>query len=98
VARYSPERVVSELTATKIIKPRDVLDTKVIELANAYPIYDRGYEEEMRRATDFFAAHPNIQHVGRHAQFAHKDIDEIFDEAKQLALRLTSQHATHARA
>jgi protoporphyrinogen oxidase len=98
VARYSPERVISELTETGIIKSRDVLDTKVIELANAYPVYDRGYEEEMRRAHDFFAAHPEIQHVGRHAQFAHKDIDEIFDEAKQLALRLNAQHATHARA
>ncbi|MDT7541198.1 MAG: hypothetical protein QOE33_1102 [Acidobacteriota bacterium] len=98
VARYSPERVVSELAETGIIRPSDVLDTKVIEIPNAYPIYDRVYEAEMSRARDFFAAHTNIQHVGRHAQFAHKDIDEIFDEAKRLALGIIAQHATEERA
>jgi protoporphyrinogen oxidase len=90
IARFSPERVVAELSATGIIQPRDVLDTKVIELAHAYPVYDLGYEEQMRRARDFFAAHPDVHHVGRHAQFAHKDIDEIFDEAKRLTRRITS--------
>lgn len=98
IARFSPERVVSELSATGIIKPHEVLDTKVVELAHAYPVYDLGYEEQMRRARDFFAAHPHVHHVGRHAQFAHKDIDEIFDEAKRLALRITSSSTPCAHA
>ncbi len=96
VARFSVERVIAELVETKIIRPADVLDAKVIELSNAYPVYDRGYEAEMRRAADFFAAHPNVHHVGRHAQFAHKDIDEIFDEAKRLARLIASRHARDA--
>jgi protoporphyrinogen oxidase len=95
IERFSVERVVAELAETGIIKPREVLDTKVVELAHAYPVYNRGYEEQMRRARDFFAAHPRVHHVGRHAQFAHKDIDEIFVEAKRLARRITSQ-APHA--
>jgi protoporphyrinogen oxidase len=91
VERFSTDRVVAELSETKIIKPSEVLDVKVIELANAYPVYDLAYGGEMRRAADFFAAHPNVHHVGRHAQFAHKDIDEIFDEAKRLAGRIISR-------
>jgi protoporphyrinogen oxidase len=92
IENFSVERVVSELTDTGIIKPSDVLDTKVIELDHAYPVYDLGYEGEMLRAQDFFAAHPRVHHVGRHAQFAHKDIDEIFDEAKRVARRIVEEN------
>lgn len=96
VERSSTERIIAELAETKIIRPSEVLDAKVIELANAYPIYDRGYEREMLRAGEFFAAHPRVYHVGRHAQFAHKDVDEIFDEAKRLARTITDTQ-THQR-
>ncbi|HEX8181586.1 MAG TPA: FAD-dependent oxidoreductase [Pyrinomonadaceae bacterium] len=91
VDKYSTERVIAELTRTGIIAPRDVLDVKMIELPHAYPIYDRGYEREMERARAFFAAHPDIYHVGRQARFAHKDIDEIFAEAKRVANRLIAR-------
>ncbi|MDT7602614.1 MAG: hypothetical protein QOF61_611 [Acidobacteriota bacterium] len=92
IENFSVERVVAELTRTGILKPDEVLDTKVVELSHAYPVYDLGYESEMRRARDFFGAHPRIHHVGRHAQFAHKDIDEIFDEAKRVARRITEEN------
>lgn len=85
---FSTERVIEELARTRIIEPADVLDVKTIELANAYPIYDRGYESEMDKARTFFAAHRNLYHVGRQAHFAHEDLDEIFEEAKRLAERL----------
>jgi protoporphyrinogen oxidase len=93
VDKFSPERVIDELARTGIIAPRDVLDVKTIELANAYPIYDRGYEQQMERAREFFAAHPNIYHVGRQARFAHKDLDEIFEEAKFVAQQLIRMKA-----
>jgi protoporphyrinogen oxidase len=88
VEKFSPEVVIEELVRTGIIAERDVLDIKTIELPNAYPIYDRGYEEQIARGSQFFAAHPNIHHIGRQARFAHKDIDEIFEEAKLLAEEL----------
>jgi protoporphyrinogen oxidase len=88
VDKFSPERVIDELARTGIIKREDVLDVKTIELPNAYPIYDRGYEQQMESARTFFAAHPNIYQVGRQARFAHKDLDEIFEEAKQVAGQL----------
>lgn len=98
VDKFSPERVIDELVRTGIIERADVLDVKTIELPNAYPIYDRGYEQEMERARTFFAAHPNIYHVGRQARFAHKDLDEIFEEAKQVAAQLIARKADAAGA
>ncbi|MFN2482643.1 MAG: NAD(P)/FAD-dependent oxidoreductase [Pyrinomonadaceae bacterium] len=87
---FSVGRVVAELERAGVLGAGEVLDSKVIELAHAYPVYDRGYEAQMVRARDFFSQHPHVHHVGRHAQFAHKDVDEIFDEAKRLAGRIVS--------
>lgn len=88
VQNWSLERVVEELTQGGLLKPEEVLDHKTIDIKQAYPVYDLAYEEQMARVEDFFADHPAIFHVGRHAQFAHKDVDEIFDEAKRVAKRV----------
>lgn len=86
--RWSLDRVIQELASANLLKREDVLDHKIIDIKHAYPLYDRQYEEQMARVNEFFADHPAIFHVGRHAQFAHKDIDEIFDEAKRAAGRV----------
>ena len=88
VDRYSLDRVAEELKSAGVLKPEEILDTKTIDIKHAYPIYDLSYEDQMKRVEHFFAGHPNIYHVGRHAQFAHKDVDEIFDEAKKVAERV----------
>lgn len=93
---FSVGRVVSELERAGVLQAGEVIDSKVIEIAHAYPVYDRGYEAQMLRAREFFAAHPRIHHVGRHAQFAHKDVDEIFDAAKRLAGRIVSDRDSPA--
>jgi protoporphyrinogen oxidase len=85
VNRWSLDRIVEDLVLTGLIERGSVLDSKIIDINHAYPVYDRSYEEQMMQVDDFFAMHPNIFHVGRHAQFAHKDVDEIFDEAKRVA-------------
>ena len=92
VQNWSLERVIEELSQGGLMAPGDVLDHKVIDIKQAYPIYDLAYEEQMARVEDFFAEHPGVLHVGRHAQFAHKDVDEIFDEAKHVAARLVRYH------
>ncbi|HWY87883.1 MAG TPA: hypothetical protein VNX28_14220 [Gemmataceae bacterium] len=91
VDRYSVDKVINELQAAGILKKEEILDTKTIDIKHAYPIYDLQYETEMARSTNFFAKHPNIYQVGRHAQFAHKDIDEIFDAAKGIAGQIVAR-------
>ena len=85
VDHYSLDKLISELSSVGILAKEEILDTKTIDIKHAYPIYDVQFEEEMKRANQFFAKHPNIYQVGRHAQFAHKDVDEIFDAAKQVS-------------
>jgi protoporphyrinogen oxidase len=84
-AQFSIARVVDELSGAGFLPtPAPVLDAKIIRLERAYPIYDRSYDEQIERARQGFAAHPAIFHIGRQAQFVHKDVDEILEEAKML--------------
>jgi protoporphyrinogen oxidase len=88
VDRYSVDKVIAELTAATGVQKKDILDTKTIDIKHAYPIYDVSYEDQMKQVEHFFAGHCNVYHVGRHAQFAHKDVDEIFDDAKKVAAQV----------
>lgn len=91
------ERVIDELVTSDVIRKSEVLDVKTIHLPLAYPVYDLSYEREMLRAKEFFSHHPQIHHVGRQSRFEHKDIDEIFEEAEEIA-RLLISRGTKARA
>ena len=91
--RYTPEHVIEELARVNLIRRDDVLDTKVIGVDCAYPIYNRGYEKELERSSAFYAHHPNIHHVGRQAAFAHRDVDEIYMDAKATAHGILSRSA-----
>jgi protoporphyrinogen oxidase len=99
VEGFSVDRVIDELTRAGFL-PRHapILDTKIIRLARAYPLYDRSYDEEIDRAQRAFAAHPNIYHLGRQAQFVHKDVDEILEDAKQLVAVIERNGAGQRRA
>jgi protoporphyrinogen oxidase len=91
---FSIARVVDELSRADFLPPRaPILDTKIIRLQRAYPIYDLAYDEEVSRAQKAFANHPCIYHIGRQAQFVHKDVDEILEEAKTLVAVIRQNEA-----
>jgi protoporphyrinogen oxidase len=88
---FSIARVIDDLTGAEFLPAgAPILDTKIIRLERAYPIYDRSYDEQIDLAQQAFAAHPDIFHIGRQAQFAHKDVDEILEEARSLAAVMRS--------
>ncbi len=86
--RASLEKVVAELHAAGMVNPEDVLDSMIIPIARAYPIYDRASDQELALAAAFFGRHPRLHLLGRNAQFAHRDVDEIFDEARYVVERV----------
>ena len=67
-----------------------MLDTKIIEIPCAYPIYDLKYSEQINLAMANFRQHPNIHLLGRNAQFTHVDVDEVFSAAKQMTKELVA--------
>ena len=87
---FSIANVISELESIGVIRAADVIDTKLIDIPCAYPIYDLSYAEERNRARSYFKQHPNIYFLGRNAQFSHVDVDEIFSAAKDMTKELVA--------
>lgn len=84
-SEFSVDRVVGDLGRAGLLRPGQILDTKVVDLSHAYPIYDRAYDRLMIEADAFYRKHPGISLLGRQANFAHQDIDEIYVKARQIA-------------
>ena len=91
--QFSVDRVVADLARADLVRPEEILDTKVVELSHAYPIYDRAYDHLMVEAEKFYAGHPNLYLLGRQANFAHQDIDEIYAKACEIVQRLKAATA-----
>ncbi len=83
----SSTEVVDELVRMNIVNAADILDIKIIDVPNAYPVFDRQYEENLARANKILDQYPKLTMLGRQAEFIHQDIDEIFASAKQAASR-----------
>jgi hypothetical protein len=94
--RGSLERVIAELVGANLIDESDVLDSKIVHVRHAYPVYDLRSDEELPRMAELFARHPNLFHVGRSANFAHEDIDEVYVEARAVVdtIKARSRPAT----
>jgi len=92
--RGSTRRVVEELDRAGLVRPHEVLDSKVIHLPRAYPIYDLASDGQLAAAEAFFADLPGFFNIGRNAEFAHRDIDEIFADARRVASLATDRRPT----
>lgn len=85
---FSVDRVVRDLGRAGLVQPEEILDAQTLELSHAYPIYERNYEALTAKAEAFYARHPHIKLLGRQANFAHQDIDEIYTKARQIVEEL----------
>lgn len=92
----SGEDVVDELARMKILSASDVLDLKIIDIPNAYPVFDTHYEENLASANEVLGQYPGLVLLGRQAEFIHQDIDEIFESAKHAATRCMADIGCHA--
>ena len=68
-----------------IVDAADILDTKIIDIPNAYPVFDRHYEQHLAKAKTILESYPRLFLLGRQAEFIHQDIDEIFASSQDAA-------------
>jgi protoporphyrinogen oxidase len=88
---FSRDKVISELEGIGVLRAADVMDTKVVDIPCAYPVYDLNYAEQRARAHGYFEKYPNIYLLGRNAQFSHVDVDEIFSAARGMASDIVAE-------
>lgn len=81
--------VVNDLVRSQLVQPTDVLDAQVLREPFAYPRYTKGYLAEVRRFQQMLQDYPNVHILGRAAQFTHYEVDDLIDQAYDLAQKMT---------
>ena len=61
------------------IEAGDVIDSTVIRLPKAYPIYDMGYKSYLKVLVAFLARFKNLQLIGRNGAFRYTSSDHYLD-------------------
>jgi len=80
VERLEPDAlarlVVRELADLRLLDPRDVIETRHHFVPNAYPVYTRGYAEDVARVLDCLRRFSNLETVGRAGRFVYSHLHD----------------------
>ena len=72
------------LIEEKLFKDSDVLDNRLIDIKNAYPILKVGEEGNIRELISFLQSFSNQKLIGRNVEFDYLHTHKIMDKAKSL--------------
>jgi protoporphyrinogen oxidase len=87
------ERVVGELTALRILHPRDVIEARHHFIANAYPVYTNGYAEDVRVIREALARIANLETIGRAGRFFYSHLHDQLRFGKDYVRELTESRS-----
>lgn len=92
VAALAPEElketVVAELVSLKLVRPREVLDWRVHELPNAYPVYALDFEDQVRTVLRFLGQFENLRTLGRNGLFHYSHLHDQMRMARDFVHEL----------
>jgi protoporphyrinogen oxidase len=57
------------------LKKDDVIDAFVVRIPKAYPMYELGYEEPLKKVMDYVDSFSNLQIVGRYGTYKYNNMD-----------------------
>lgn len=87
VASLSPDaflrRVLDDLTKRGLLDEQEVLAKCTLDLANAYPVLENGYEIRVDRLNKYIGEFRNLIFLGRAARFEYAHLHNIFAAAKE---------------
>ncbi|MBW1956582.1 MAG: FAD-dependent oxidoreductase [Deltaproteobacteria bacterium] len=78
------EDVLGALHRYRLVRKEQIDEILVLKETYAYPVYDRGFEEERTKADAFFSRFTNLHRVGRNAEFRHIELDEDLESALEI--------------
>ncbi len=71
--------------------PEQIVDHKVIKLAEVYPMYFKGYQASLNQTREQFDKLRNLHTIGSLAEFAYADLQILFGKAIDLAEVITDK-------
>jgi protoporphyrinogen oxidase len=83
------ETVVGELTALRLLNPRDVIESRHHFIANAYPVYTNDYARDVRLILEALACIVNLETIGRAGRFVYSHLHDQLRFGKDYVRKLT---------
>ena len=78
------DKVKRTLVKEKLFKDSDVLNKRLVDIKNAYPILKVGNEENIGELVSFLQSFNNQKLIGRNVEFDYLHTHKIMDRAKYL--------------
>ena len=87
-------RASAEIASTGLLGSRRVLEGKVVRIKRCYPVYKRGYREQVDVIARYLDTIPNLTAIGRYGAFKYNNQDHSILMGLLLADNLL-EHGTH---
>ena len=79
----------------------EVIDSLVLRVPNAYPIFEIGYDGDRRKICDYLRSFENLQVIGRGGKFQYFNMDHAMESgiaaADEIVARGTMRERTRGR-
>jgi protoporphyrinogen oxidase len=90
------DQALASLTIEQLVKLRflgheDVVDTMVVRVPQAYPLFEIGYREHASVLLDYFEGFVNLELAGRSGMFLYHNMDAALRSGMDTALRIMQQ-------
>lgn len=89
-----------QLELLGIIRRHEVIDSIVVRVPKAYPLFDLGYQNYLGKLTDYLAGFKNLQIVGRPGMFKYYNMDHAIESgiaAAEKIMRRLSVSSSESR-
>jgi protoporphyrinogen oxidase len=83
-------KVSSQLEQCGYLTRSQIVDSKVINISHAYPVYKIGYEDALKKILSFLRTHDNMITIGRQGLFHYTNMSKSMVSARALAEEFTS--------
>lgn len=74
------------------VKPEEVIGGFTLRATKAYPVYDMGYEEPLRKMKDYIRSIENLQFIGRGGSFRYNNTDHSIETGLLAAKNILGEH------
>lgn len=79
---------IKHLEALGFIKRSEVIDTVVVRVPKAYPLFEIGYEEHREKLFGYLSRFKNLQTAGRSGMFEYHNMDHAIDAGMEAAKKI----------
>lgn len=85
------QQTTQALARMALIEPRDVVDSMILRIPHAYPLFEVGYTRKQARILEYLAGFSNLQLAGRGGQFEYHNTDHAMESGLSAADAILSR-------